>query len=462
MRKRFLLAAAAALVAATSLLTLATPALAVRATVRVQGLEHEICPPTTVDVTDNLVVTDSAANVIDCDTPTALGALYLAAQERSFEFVTASSSGGVFLDSLAGSGGSSNGGSSWWMYAVNGCTPWLGLADLNLEPDDEILLYEVSGDSPAPWNNKALVLQEPTTCLAGQATTFTVRGDDLGKPNNAADAVRFGLGSDAEVESPEAFAPVAGAVLHVGPDTFESGSDGQVSIPAVPVGTYAVWLEKAFDTDFNYIAGPGGFELTGMFLDVDAGHPYFTAIHALAAAGVVAGYKTEEEQTTPSFGPDSPLFRAQFAKMIVGALGLPVVEADFPDPNVPFIDLGEDDDPADLYPHEYVAVCARHDITHGSTATNFSPWDSIKRFQVISMVVRAVDEIQPGLLAPIPDDFDPSWDPAISEDHGRNAARAEYNDLLVGISGLEDLDPWGAMSRGETAQILYNLLQKLQ
>ncbi len=60
MRKRFLLAAAAALVAATSLLTLATPALAVKATVRVQGLEHEICPPTTVDVTDNLVVTDSS------------------------------------------------------------------------------------------------------------------------------------------------------------------------------------------------------------------------------------------------------------------------------------------------------------------------------------------------------------------------------------------------------------------
>lgn len=182
------------------------------------------------------------------------------------------------------------------------------------------------------------------------------------------------------------------------------------------------------------------------FPDVPPGHLYYTAMMDLASRGIMSGYEDGR------FGPDDAVLRAQFAKMIVNTLGLPVVEADFPNAAVPFTDLGNDD-LTKLYPHEYVAVCALHDITRGATATTFSPWSPISRYQVVSMVVRAVDN----QLVPPPAGYG-AWrgDP----DHGQNAARAEYNGLLNGLD-LSALSPYDNMSRGEVAQVLHNLILAL-
>jgi hypothetical protein len=78
------------------------------------------------------------------------------------------------------------------------------------------------------------------------------------------------------------------------------------------------------------------------------------------------------------FGPDDAVLRAQFAKMIVNTLGLPVVEADFPNAPYPLL-TSVNDDLTKLYPHSTRAVCALHDITRGATATTFSPWSPISR-----------------------------------------------------------------------------------
>ena len=72
----------------------------------------------------------------------------------------------------------------------------------------------------------------------------------------------------------------------------------------------------------------------------------------------------------------------------------------------------------------------------------------------------AVDNLHPGLLATPPDTFVPTWDPGLSPQHGLNAARAEYNGLLAGID-LSVLDPGGDMTRGEIAELLWNVMQKL-
>ncbi len=189
------------------------------------------------------------------------------------------------------------------------------------------------------------------------------------------------------------------------------------------------------------------------FTDVPPGHPYHDAIADLATRGIISGYGGDREGL---FGPSDLVRRQQFAKMIVGSLGLPVSEADFPHPDVPFVDLGPDN-PADLYPHEYVAVCARNGITLGKDATHFDPFNYITRYQVISMVVRAANNLTPGLLMPPPPDYG-IW--RGDRDHGANAASAEYNGLLTGLT-LSALNPRGSMTRGEVAQVLHNLLDLL-
>ncbi len=189
-------------------------------------------------------------------------------------------------------------------------------------------------------------------------------------------------------------------------------------------------------------------------------HPYEASILALADRGIIGGY------TNGNFGPDDPVIRQQFAKMIVLTLALPVVEEDFPDPAVPFIDL-DTDDPAKLYPHEYVAVCALNEITNGTDATHFSPTKNITRQQVITMVVRAVDNLKPGTLEAVPAGWNgvlPAGDPT----HGSNIKKAEYNGLLDGIwasttvptPGLAGWDTTKNATRGEVAEVLAQLLYR--
>jgi hypothetical protein len=187
----------------------------------------------------------------------------------------------------------------------------------------------------------------------------------------------------------------------------------------------------------------------GSFPDVPATHPYHAAILDLAGRGVIQGYSNGD------FGPDDPVKRQQFAKMIVLTSGYPVTENDL----CPFSDV-EESTPPDLYPDHYVAVAATHGITVGTGPGLFSPGAFINRYQMISMVVRAAANLDPALLTTPPASWTgtPGW--ADNPTHGANARRAEYNGLLAGLP-LSSLDPWGEMPRGEVAQVLHNLLLKL-
>ena len=449
MRKRTLLTMVAVL--ATMLVLLAaTPAWAVTVTVRAQGLGGEVCTPLQVDIPNGLTVTDSNSTVINCGPANPLGALYLAAESEGFTFVT--NAGGAFLDSIAGLGGPPA-WASWWLYAVNGCIPMVGMLDWELKDGDEILFFEAGGDPLAPWVDKALMVIGPTGAPAGSPVTLTVVGDDLAKANSAADAPRFGLDEIADVEAPPAFAPVEGATVHVGSATYVTDSAGQVTIPVLPLGTHSVWAEKAFDQDWQYIAGPGGLTVTGRFADVPAGSRYYQAIHSIAGAGIVGGYPGNP---TPSFHPDATLWRAQFAKMIALALALETPSV----PQTPFTDLGERT-PGDPYPHNYVAAVHGQGIVKGLSATAFGPWEEITRAQVVSMVVRALQKLAPHLLTSPSGDFVARWG-QFSLDHQDNARLAEFNGLLTGLPlDTEAADPWAPMTRAETAQIIANLVEMM-
>jgi hypothetical protein len=190
---------------------------------------------------------------------------------------------------------------------------------------------------------------------------------------------------------------------------------------------------------------------TSAYPDLPAGHPYYQAVTELASRGVISGYPDG------TFGPENAVTRQQFAKMVVLTMGYEIP----PGVECPFGDVDKTPNAVDpLYPATYVAVCALHGVTQGKTATLFDPYANISRLQVLTMVVRAADEVRPGLLVSPTEDFQPTWDPDASPTHGANAARAEFNGLLEGID-VSGLDPLGSMTRGEIAQVLYNLLVKL-
>jgi hypothetical protein len=184
-----------------------------------------------------------------------------------------------------------------------------------------------------------------------------------------------------------------------------------------------------------------------IFADVPAGSVFLPAIESLWEAAIVDGYPAGRQ---PLFRPQEAFLRAQFAKIAVLAFDLPVEEGLV----APFSDLGPDD-PADLYPHDYIAAAAAAGITRGTGAGRFSPWAPLSRAQAVTMLVRALDALAPGGLASVPAEYIPSLSFA-DPTHGPQMLRAEYNGLLAGLPDHgPGWDPWAPMPRGEAAALAW-------
>ena len=192
-------------------------------------------------------------------------------------------------------------------------------------------------------------------------------------------------------------------------------------------------------------------KITSPFSDVPASYRYFTAIFNLAHRGVIGGF------SNGTFLPSSPVYRQQFAKLLVKAAGFTVTGSEV----CPFTDVSKQPTGSDpFYPAKYVAVCASRDIIQGKTATLFDPFANVTRFQAVTMIVRTIDSINRGLLKTPSDTYQSTWNPALSPTHGQNARLAEFNGLLAGLP-LPELDPLLPMTRGEIAQLEWNLVQFL-
>lgn len=180
------------------------------------------------------------------------------------------------------------------------------------------------------------------------------------------------------------------------------------------------------------------------FPDVPVDHPYYQAIAQLSDRSIVTGY------ANGNFGPDDWVMRQQFAKIIVLSLELDPLPAE----RCPFVDV----DAGWPYPRGYIAAAAANAITTGTTPTTFGPWENISRAQVVTMVVRALDNLAAGTLDVAPDHYTGTLG-SFSPTHAWAMAKAEFNGLLEGLCGFgTDWDPWRNASRGEVAQILWNAL----
>ena len=192
----------------------------------------------------------------------------------------------------------------------------------------------------------------------------------------------------------------------------------------------------------------GMMVLSPGFSDIDRS-AYRVPILSLTQARIVGGYDDG------TFRPESPVLRAQFAKMVVGAMGLDVHEG----MTSPFTDLGPDD-LGSLYPHEFVAAAYTNGVTEGIAPNTFAPWDDITRAQLVTMTVRAMQALRPGALSNPPSAYHGSLG-GFDSTHAPAMRLAEYNHLLSGLSGFgSSWDPWRKATRGECAQVLWNARQK--
>jgi hypothetical protein len=196
------------------------------------------------------------------------------------------------------------------------------------------------------------------------------------------------------------------------------------------------------------------------FTDVLPGDSYFNAIQGLGAKGVITGYGPSAGGYYEFRGLNM-VNRAQYAKFICGALNAAGVSGFAPDegmtPPVNFPDLGVDN-PADLYPHEYVWTAWSHGIVKGYTNGNYQPYIPIQRGHVISMTVRALQAMEPSPLVDPPTDFVQTWGNDMLPEHKANARIAEYNHLLDGIPVASGV---ASMPRQEVAQVMWNMMSLL-
>ena len=177
------------------------------------------------------------------------------------------------------------------------------------------------------------------------------------------------------------------------------------------------------------------------FPDVPAGSPFYQPIMALAANGVVAGF------SDGWFHPTALLTRAQFAKIIILALGKHTAAIDnaghptFSD--VPYV--------GSAYPFDYVEEAAGLKIITGHGDGRFLPGSYVTRLQLALMLVRAggnhLSKPSAGYSLSFTD----------VPDYGEEAVEiARFNGILSGKSSGR-FDPYNPATRGEVAKMVFGL-----
>jgi hypothetical protein len=115
---------------------------------------------------------------------------------------------------------------------------------------------------------------------------------------------------------------------------------------------------------------------THPFVDLSEDHWANDPIQYLLSEQIISGY------ADGTFRPADQVTRAQFAKMLVGAMGW---ELQTPQ-NPTFTDVG-----SDMWAYSYIETAAAHGVISGYSDGTFHPYSNITRAQVAKMIVTARD-----------------------------------------------------------------------
>lgn len=172
-------------------------------------------------------------------------------------------------------------------------------------------------------------------------------------------------------------------------------------------------------------------------------HPNRTAIEALAARGIINGREDGR------FDPDAGMTRAEFAAIVVRALGLKPEACDA------FSDVGEQ------WFAPYVGTAYRYEIVNGKGEGRFEPESGITRQEAAAMVARAarlcgMDTAME--TAEIRNVLAQFTDYVQAEGWARESLAFCYKSGILDDSALS-IEPKAEILRCEIAQMLYNLLR---
>ena len=308
-------------------------------------------------------------------------------------------------------------------------------------------------DAPVLWSFSTVLVQPPAVATKSPAPGATDQALDVMV------TVTFDRPMNASTITTDSFyiQKVGGSKVESVMTANENGTTLTPKSKLEPNTTYQVTLTSDIKSvkGATLVGAPVTWtfttkEVSSPFSDVSTSYRYFAAIYELSQRGIIGGF------SNGTFKPSSTVTRQQYAKMLVKALGVTVTGSEV----CPFGDVADREGSDPFYPAKYVAVCAARGIIQGKTAKIFAPYDNVTRYQAITMVVRACDSVDRGLLDTPPSTYASTWNPGLNEAHGQNARLAEYNGLLAGLP-LAELSPQGAMTRGEIAQLLWNLVQLL-
>ncbi|SEB70520.1 5'-nucleotidase C-terminal domain-containing protein [Paenibacillus sp. GP183] len=195
-------------------------------------------------------------------------------------------------------------------------------------------------------------------------------------------------------------------------------------------------VTASIENRFTKIAAPAKD-----FNDVPTTFWAYKTIQDLAAKNVIQGISDNQ------FAPDRNVSRAEFTALLVRGLGL----KDSAD--IKFSDVPSTDPLA-----KEIAIAIKAGIIEGESDTRFAPEKSIKREEMTAMMVRAY-EVKSGKKAKSTKtaNFSDMSDVNVWAKEYVNVA-AELDLVRGRMQGV--FEPSGIATRAESAQIIYNLLQK--
>ena len=180
------------------------------------------------------------------------------------------------------------------------------------------------------------------------------------------------------------------------------------------------------------------------FSDI-TGHENQAAIEALAERGIING-KSDTE-----FDPHANMTRAEFAAIIVKALGLPFKAEN------PFTDVTKND-----WYCDYINTASAYGIVNGVSADKFNPNGTITREEAVVMLARTAQmcgmeavispSVTRDVLAVFPDYMTVS-------DWAKPQMAACYLNGIADDSVLE-IKPKEHITRAEIAQMLFNMMER--
>ena len=185
-----------------------------------------------------------------------------------------------------------------------------------------------------------------------------------------------------------------------------------------------------------------GYNLVA-FSDITSSAWYYDAVTFLAARGVTTG------TTAATFSPDDTLTRGQFIVMLLRAYG---IESDSTAAHN-FSDSGN------TYYTGYLAAAKRLGITNGVGNNRFAPEQSITRQEMFTLLYNALRVIGAPPSSTAGRTLTDFSDASAIAPWAKDAMTLLVESGTVSGSGGK-LNPTGITTRGEMAQVLYNLLSK--